>query len=76
MLLDNLYVFGHYDVEGDYNFTLMLTAQSLNEATFYLSRRLQGSMPTQFFIVFDASTKSIRVYLDSFGNGRNGNLRC
>ncbi len=48
-------------MEGDYNFTLMLMAESISEATFYLSRRVQGSMPT-----IDASTKSIRVYLGSF----------
>ncbi len=42
-----------------------LTAEPVIQATFYLSRREQGSMLTQFSIVFAASTNPIRVYLGS-----------
>ncbi len=42
-----------------------LMAKPLSQATFNLTSREQGSMPTQFSIAFAASTKSIRVYLGS-----------
>ncbi len=42
-----------------------LTAESLSQATYYLSSREQGSMPTRFSIAFAGFTKCIRVYLVS-----------
>ncbi len=42
-----------------------LRAEPLSQATYYLSRRGQRSMPTQVSIPFVASTNSIRVYLGS-----------